>query len=191
MQKATTYIILIILATLTQVTSCFSQGQTTKPKFRLLTYGLPNFTKQNSENVVAQKWGIEFCAVAGCVVTQKLEDSVVRHNKSVEPQIEKKYGKNWRDKFYKEVDTEFETEKKVTAMIDLLDYVKERQAEMEKEGNGLHYIMTPGASTTKYNVSIQGWGKWKGKDEWVTFYKLLVDYRTKSVKLLSDKIVKE
>jgi hypothetical protein len=164
---------------------------TTTSKFRLLTYGLPNFEKQNSENVVAQKWRIEFYAVAGCVVTQELEDSVDKHNKTIEPLIEKKYGKNWRDKFYKEVDAEFETEKKVTALIDQLDYIKKRQADMEKEGNGLQYIMTPVANSTKYNVLVQGWGKWKGEDEWMTYYGLLVDYKTRSVKLLSDRIVKE
>lgn len=162
-----------------------------KSKFRLLTYGLPNFEKENSKNVIAEKWGIEFYAVAGCIITQELSDSVKQHNMTVERLIVKKHGKNWRDKFYKEVDAEFETEKKVTTFIDKLDYIKRKQADMEKEGNGLHYMMTPVANTTQYNVWVQGWGKWKGQDEWITYYKPLVDYKTKSIKLLSDKMLKE
>jgi hypothetical protein len=191
MQKTIAYLSLLFLPLFLSVTNCLGQTQSTKPILRLLTYGLPNFEKQNSKNVVSKKWGIEFYPVAGCIVTDELEDSVKEENGKVEPLIAKKYGKNWRDKFYKEVDIEFKIEEKVTTIIDKIEYIKKRQAAMEKEGNGLHYIMTPVANSTEYNVSVQGWGKWKGEDEWVTYYKLLVDYETQSLKLLSDKIIKE
>jgi hypothetical protein len=191
MNKIIFFLWLIVLGILLQMNNCFAQTKTINQKLRLLVYGLPDFKRQNAENVTAQKWGIEFYSVAGCLVTKELVDSVEKHNNTVKPLIIKKYGKDWSDKFDKEVDVEFQTEKKVTALIDQLNYIKKRQAEMEKEGNGLHYIMTPVANSTKYNASIQGWGKWNGQDEWVTYYKLLVDYKAKSVKLLSDKIIKE
>ncbi|MGE9311636.1 hypothetical protein ACLOAU_08320 [Niabella sp. CJ426] len=182
-------LLLIVLITGLPATVCFSQTKATKSTLRLLTYGLPNFQKQNAENVVSDKWGIEFYAVAGCDVSKELQDSAEQHNKIIEPLIEKKYGKNWQEKFNREVDAEFELEKKVIAVVDKLDYIEKRQAEMAKEGNGLHYIMTPIRNSTKYNVSVQGWGKWNDNDEWVTYYQLLVDYKTKVVKLASDKIM--
>ncbi|MGC4233287.1 MAG: hypothetical protein QM594_09950 [Niabella sp.] len=193
MQKINTHrqLLFIVFITLLQVTVCFGQTKATKHTFRLLTYGLPNFQKQNAENVISSKWGIEFYAVAGCDVSQELQDSVEQHNKIVEPLIEKKYGKNWEKKFYKEVDDEFEKEEKVITLVEKLHYIEKRQVEMEKEGNGLHYTITPIQNSTKYNVFVQGWGKWDGEDEWVTYYKLLVDYKTKSVKLISDKITRE
>lgn len=125
------------------------------------------------------------------MVTHELEDSVARENKKVEPLIEVKFGKDWRDKFDAEVDSEFAIEVKVSAIIDSLDYIRKKQAEMDKEGNGLHYWMKPVAKTTNYDVLVQGWGRWKGKDEWVTYYKERVDYKSKTVKLLSDKVAKD
>lgn len=191
MQKKIIFIGLSILTLFLQVRICYGQKQPTKPTFWLLIYGLPNFERQNSENVIAQKWGIDFFSIAGCVVSKELEDSVEQQNRKVKPLIEKKFGKDWYKRFDKEVDAEFEIEKKVSVLIDGLNYIEKKQGEMEKEGNGLHYIMTPVANTTKYNVSVQGWGKWKGEEEWLTYYKLLIDYKTATVKLLSDKVIKE
>jgi len=48
--------------------------------------------------------------------------------------------------------------------------------------------MDPIASTSKYHVFVQGWGKWKGKDEWVTYFEFIGDYKSKKLKLISDKI---
>jgi len=191
MQKASLYKVFIVINAVFQLTSCLGQSQTTRSQFRLLTYGMPDFEKQNAERVIADKWGIEFYSVAGCVITQKLEDSVEQHNKAVEISIANKFGKDWRNKFHEEVDAEFERETKITALIDRLDYVRKKRAEMEKEGNGLHYIMAPIVNTTKYNVYAQGWGTWNGQDEWVTYYKFVADYKTRSIKLLSDKVVKD
>ena len=190
MKRTTTLIKLVILTTLINCISS-SEAQVSKQQFKLLNYGMPNFEKQHAENVVAHKWGIEFYSVGGCQVTQELADSAEKENSIVEALIVKKYGKDWQEKFYKEVDCEFETEKKVTALIDQLDYIKKRQAEMQKVGNSLDYIMIPVANSTKYNVWVQGWGKWKGTNEWLNYYKLVVDHKTKSIKLLSNKIVKQ
>lgn len=190
MKRTAVLIKLVILITLVNSISS-SKAQVSKEEFRLLTYGMPYVEKQNAENVIAKKWGIEFYSVGGCLVTQEVVDSAEKENSVIEPLIVKKYGKDWQDKFYKEVDSEFETEKKVTELIDQLSYIKKRHAEIQKVGNGLHYIMTPVANSTKYSVWVQGWGKWEGKDEWLTYYKLLIDYRRKSVKLLSNKIAKE
>lgn len=191
MLKKIVHLILTLLVIFTQASICFGQNKSAKRTFRVLVYGLPDFERQNAQNVIAEKWGIEFYPVAGCTVSQELQDSVEQENKKVDPLIERKYGKDWYKRYDKEVNAEFEIEKKVSAQIDKLNYIRKKQTEMEKEGNGLHYIMSPVSNSTKYNVSIEGWGKWKGEDEWLTYYKLVVDYKTKTVKLLSDKISKE
>ncbi|MEO8405928.1 MAG: hypothetical protein ABI480_15080 [Chitinophagaceae bacterium] len=191
MQRINISIAIILMVVSLQCISCNGRTKSLKQQFLLLTYGLPDFDRQNSTNVVADKWGIRFRTVAGCIVTQELENMVEEQNRSVEPLIAKKYGKDWKDKFYKEVEAEFEIEKKVTALVDSISYIKQKQTDMEKQGNGLHYIMSPDADADRYNVWVQGWGEWKGKDKWVTYYTFLVDYQTKSVNLLSDKVTME
>jgi hypothetical protein len=162
-----------------------------KTDFTLLTYGLPNMERQNSNYIIAKKWGITFYPVAGCVVTEELQDSVNTINTIVNKNIENKYGKKWREKFEREVDAEFEKEKIVSEIIDNVSYIKKKDKEMELEGNGLHYSMAPKENADEYKVSVQGWGKINKKDEWVTYYKMNVNYKTKEVKLISDKIVLE
>ena len=62
--------------------------------FTLLTYGMPNFERTNSDNIIAKQWGIKFYSVAGCRVSKELIDSVETENERLNKNIEKKYGKN-------------------------------------------------------------------------------------------------
>jgi hypothetical protein len=158
---------------------------------RFLTYGMPNFEKQNAENIIAKKWGIEFYAVAGCIVTNKLVDSVEKHNKRIENLAIQRFGKNWEDKFRKEIDTEFETEQKIKTLLTSLKYIAKKDADLEKDGNGLHFYMSPTDSPSFYNVSVSGWGKINGRDEWVSYYRLTVNYSKKKVSLISNEVIKE
>src|SRR5688572_30391424 len=111
--------------------------------YTILVYGLPNFERQNAEGVIARKYGIRFYGVAGCVITQEFEDSVEKENKPVYAAIEKKYGKDFWKRFEKEVDKEFVKEQEVKELLDRQQYLINKQAELEKEGNGLSYIMNP------------------------------------------------
>ncbi len=184
--------LLIILTILIQ--SCNEQGKKvdtskTENEDTLLIYGLPNMERQNSRNVIAKKWGIKFKSVAGCIVTDELVDSVKTVNDRVNKSIEKKFGKNWNDKFEREIEEEYEKEKKLTTVLDKIDFIKKKGDQMSKEGNGLHYYMTPiENSMTDYNVSVEGWGIIDNKDVWVSYYRLTVNYKTKKYKLLDDKI---
>jgi hypothetical protein len=189
MQRIITTISTICLLLLV-MTGCSDETESEGQQLQLWTYGLPHFERQNAEYVVAKKWGFEFKAVAGCNVSNGLKRRADRHNKKAEAAIAKKYGSDWKEKFEKEVDLEFESQEKIIALIDSLDYIQKKQAELKKEGNGLHYFMTP-ADSAKYNVSVNGWGKWNGENEWVTYYQLMVDPEAKDVRLISDKIIKE
>jgi hypothetical protein len=105
------------------LTGCDQNSQSTKQKIvqsdtnkklRLLTYGEPpDLEGRNAENVIADKWGIEYYSVAGCNVTQELIDRVDKHNKEVEVLIESKFGKSWQSSFDKEVKEELIKQKKV------------------------------------------------------------------------------
>lgn len=85
--------------------------ESTDTIFTLLTYGFPNRDREKVRDIIAKTWGIRFYAVAGCLVTKDLIDSVKTNNDHVNKLIEKKYGANWQEKFEKEVNTEFKKEK--------------------------------------------------------------------------------
>lgn len=206
MKKCFCYILLIVLSISTN--SCNDRVKSVKndndsvvakpitqtikeARDTILTYGLPDFERHNSREVIAEKWKINFKAVAGCLVSQELIDSVKKHNEIVDRKLEIKYGKNWEVKFYQEVDIEFKKEQIITKLLDRIDYIKKKDGELDKEGNGLHYLMTPIDNSDNYNVSVQGWGKWEGKYEWLKYFKLIVNYKSKKIKLISNKIEKE
>lgn len=182
------------------LTSCNQNSQTDKQKkiqfdtnnkLRLLTYGEPpNMERQIAENVIADKWGIEYFRVAGCVVTQELIDSVARHNKEVEAFIENKYGKSWQTTFDKEVEEELIKQRIASSLLDKENIIISKRNELEKEGNGLHYHFHP-INKSEYKVSSTGWGQINGKDEYVSYFRYLVNIENKEVKLTSDSLMKE
>jgi len=124
-------------------------------------------------------------------VTQELTDSVAIHNDSVESLIKNKYGEDWNEKFRKEVESEHKTQLKVIAVLDKVDFINKKKMKLEKEGNALYYSMYPVKNTSQYNVSVSGWGTLNAQPEWVSYYRLLVDYHKKTVKLIDDKTIKE
>lgn len=188
MHKIIAYTVIVFLTMLPVY--CLAQQQEDKPRFRILTYGLPNFERQNAENVISEKWGIEFYRVAGCIVSKCLVARVKKHNKKVYSLIVNKYGKDWSDRFYDEVDAEFKTENKVELLVRRYDSVNPGKITVAPEKH-LYITMKPVPNSTKYIVLYQGFGNWEGKEEWLTYCKLQVDYKTGSVIVLSNKIVKE
>jgi hypothetical protein len=176
------------------LTGCHSPSKPidSNKKFRLLTYGGPPDLecRINAKTVVADKWGLEFVSAAGCEVTEELVDSVDRHNEKVEALIEAKLGKSWQVTFDKEVNEERRKQKVVYDLLDNEKIILDKQKALEKEGNGLHYQFKKRNNGT-YFVRVSGWGKIKGKDTYVSYFRYVVDIEKEQVKLTSDRVIKE
>lgn len=71
----------------------------------ILTHGLPDFGRQQAEIVVAAQYGFKFKSVAGCVISEALSDSIDIKNRLTEAILAQKYGKEWKLRFYAEVDS--------------------------------------------------------------------------------------
>lgn len=72
--------------------------------FRLLRSGVPPEAKvENALKIIGKKWGIAYYWVAGCIVSDKLSDSIEKNNSEVLKQIDSKFGKDWYFKFNQEV----------------------------------------------------------------------------------------
>lgn len=71
-------------------------------KYVFLSYGLPDFRNQHIRERVDEKWNIKRIAVAGCVVTNELKDSVEIENNKTDLALQHKYGKGWQAKYEKD-----------------------------------------------------------------------------------------
>lgn len=157
--------------------------------YKLLTYGLPRFEYQNATAVIGRKWCIKYFAVAGCIVSNELMDSVRMENRGVAAAIESRYGTDWEVRFDADVQREFEREQEIVAKIEALPAIQERQKELKSEGNGLHYWVIPVAGGDE--VLVRGYGQWEGKTEWLVLYEFRVDGTAGTITLASDEPRKE
>lgn len=179
MNQTTHSIGLLLLTTFLYALPYLSQSSDVKPEFRWLTYGEPG--GEEVKNFVAQKWGIELYPVAGCVVTRELIDSVTQQNKKVDSRLIKKFGSDWGVRFDKDIESEFLNQQIVYDLILQADFLKKNIIRLEEDGNAWISQITPIPNSTAYKVTIKGLIPIDGKSEFVTFYKLSVDYKARTV----------
>ena len=103
--------LLISLITLTNI-SCASKRNL--DNFTIISYGISAISVdgldyKNGEvfNIVANRWGITFKS-NGCVISNSLKRKIEKNNKEAFANIERKYGKDWKQKFNDEVKKELE-----------------------------------------------------------------------------------
>ncbi|MET0300697.1 MAG: hypothetical protein ABW036_13075 [Flavitalea sp.] len=78
----------------------------------MLSYGLPaRGIYGETVHQVALKYGFRYYAVAGCVVTEQLVDSVRKENEKVSMKIAVMHGINWKEQFEKDVQVQLEINK--------------------------------------------------------------------------------
>ncbi len=187
---------LLLVQTLASIFSCKNNVQTVDnidkvdTSLKILVYGLPDREQRRAMNTVAKKYDFHYFPVAGCVVSEHLLDSVNKENKKVYEILEKKFGKNWRLTFAAQVDTMKNLQKQVEELVKKESYITDKENQLEKDDNGLDYLIEPIVGHETFGVKAYGWGQWNGKTELVIYYKLTVDLTKKTVIKNSDVIEK-
>ena len=154
---------------------------------KILTYGLPDFEKEHARFIVSKKYGFKFFAVAGCLVSERLIDSIESQNKIVFAAMENKFGKQWYSKFNAEVEEVFKIEERIRGVVWKKPFMIFRQKELEKEGNGLFLIINPMSHKNLYEVKAYGWGTWNGTNAQIIYYRLIVDLTKNKVIQVNEK----
>ena len=157
-----------------------------EPIVKILTYGLPDFDRSRAQNNVAKKYGFTFYAVAGCVVTQELLDSVERENNITFKLLEQKLGHDWETRFEKEVDRMQQIQNEVETLVGKEKYIIEKEKELEKEGNGLYFQIDLTDSENIFDVKAYGWKYINGESERVVYYTIVVNLYNKKVTKVSE-----
>ncbi len=181
--------ILALPVFLLSLSPLFGQPTPPKQKLTILEYGypLPN-DYRNAQPTVAERWGIEFKSVAGCMVTEHLIDSVKQHNKLAHAQIVGKFGQEWRELFDQEVEVELSIQLNIRELIDSQVYIHNLDSTLRTEGNGLLYLLTSVNTEEVYSAIVCGWGDWNGKIEFLQYYRLIINQRIGSVEVENDVI---
>lgn len=156
-------------------------------QFHLLKYGIPPSSDCNAKWALACKWNLAYWWIAGSVVLDEFKDSVKTYNDSILLLIEQKYGKDWETLYMKDVSEECEKQEKVFQLLNGLNYIQTRQAELRTEGKELHYRLNPQTNDCYY-ATAEGWGILNGEPKWVIYYTFYVRLKRNEVILLDDKI---
>ena len=155
--------------------------KTNSRKYRMLTYGLQDDTRRNASSIIEEKWRIEFYAVAGCIVTEEVQDSVKRENEKTYKLIEAAYGKNWEEKFDAEIETEYKIEAQIDSLVKGQPYIRDK--EIINPFPGAPFPMYPSDKTGNYIVTVNTYNReWKGQK----LYKLKVNYKKNLVEIVKD-----
>lgn len=157
-------------------------GQQDSSLFEIWEYGYLSNDTFSPRQTVSEKWGIQFVAIAGCIVTYELEDSARRHNEEVYARLAEHYGGDWKDRFYAEVDAEYERQSEVKNLV------YQNATYIDLLGNTPHiqlYLTTDDPQSQIYSVHACGWGKWQGEQAYLSFLEFKVDRETQDVRLHS------
>ncbi len=133
-------------------------------KLEYLIFGLPPAAdRQNAEAIVADRWGFSFKTVGGCVVTEKLTDSVAEHNHQIDLILERTHGKDWYTPFKKEVDKEMLVDKRVIALLSQEKRNINKANELITEDGILQYTLYATTHPLIYKASAEALKQLKGE----------------------------
>ncbi|MBI5373014.1 MAG: hypothetical protein HZA79_13410 [Sphingobacteriales bacterium] len=176
-------IILLVFMVVLIVPYVTAQKPANSYKYRLLTYGLRDDTRRNASSIIQQKWKIEIYSVAGCIVTQQLEDSVKRENDKTYKLIENEYGKGWENKFDAEVENEYKIEAQIDSLVKKQAYIENK--EIVNPLPGAPFPMYPVGNNGNYIVAISTYNRqWEEQK----LYRLKVNYIKGAIEVLEDYI---
>ncbi len=185
----------ILLITILNLFACKDNSQLTEEPIKdttlkILTYGLPDMNESHARNSIARKYGFSYYAVAGCVVSKELRDSILQENKKGYDILSKKFVKDWRSKFEEEVDTMRKLQPEIEKIVKKAKFIIEKEEVLNKENNCLYYDIDITPQKNIFTVKAYGWGKLNDIEEMLVYYIVSVDTITKSVKLISSTIAK-
>ncbi|TJY32936.1 hypothetical protein [Pontimicrobium aquaticum] len=158
----------------------FSQNESRK--YRILTYGLQHEI-ENAELVVNQKWNIEKFTVAGCIVSQKLIDSVKVHNKSIWKLIENENGfENSELNYLKDISNTRKDLEKIKSLVYKHNLTNKIWRNLKNKKNDYLIFTNPKFNTESiYSISIKKRNRKIDNHPKNRVYNLTVDLSTETL----------
>lgn len=130
--------------------------------FKIVTFGVPDFEKENAINVVGSKWGIQYIRMTGVMYPKEFVDSINAANIITEKKIVKIYGKKWKKEFAKEVEKEHAVHIAMIKELETEPEVKALKDSTEKAGHYIEYFIITVNWSDQYEIIIKGPGEAEG-----------------------------
>jgi len=156
------------------------------PKNTKLVYylaGLPNMFLVNNSAVIYKRWGIDY-VLDGCSGSKVGWDN----NKKVEKILKKRHGKFWEELLEQSKNEEILNYILVVELVNTSKIVVEKRIELEKKGKILQPLIRP-IGKKEYFVTVTSWATIKGESEPVSYFRFLVNIKTKEVILKSNRMI--
>lgn len=178
---------ILIIALLIITTSCNNKPTTETQKTihkntKLVYYlaGLPNMFLVNNSSIIFKRWGVDY-RLDGC--SGSLEGW--NNNKKVDKILKKRHGKFWEQIFEQSKNEEILNYYLVYNLVDTYNIVVNKRIELEKEGEKLRPLIRK-INKQEYFVTVNSWATINGESEPVSYYRFLVNIKTKKVILKSN-----
>ena len=152
-----------------------------KNQDRILFYGLTGHQRIMAMEFAAEKFGLEVCGVAGCMVSRKLVDSVNTEHKILWNRMDKRYGLGSKEQFYKDVNTEYKNILLATQVIDNERSIKRIRRKIEKSNEDSSMSLKGKIDEHQYFWFIYSLNRKKYPEEfWHPEYQVTVNLLEKS-----------
>lgn len=155
---------------------------------RFVAYGFAPIRALQIQSEVSSKWGFYYETVAGCTVSQAEIDSLEAYNAIAERPLVARYGKNWREKYGKDLSIAMATPKDGCLYIHFNTALKEKRKELQLQGDTLFYHFKPAKDPGTYNVDLVGWKRRGIQKTWVSYYRYHINYIKSQAKLVRQKV---
>jgi hypothetical protein len=155
---------------------------------RLIAYGRSWPKALKVQSMLSSKWGFYYDCVFGCTISQAEIDSVERINAIAERPLITRYGKNWKEKFGRELTIALATPELICQLFHFDTKVEEKRKELQLQGDTLFYHFKPAKAACTYNVDVVGWQRLGVQKKWVSYFKYYVNYPEYKIKLIRNKI---
>ena len=84
-------------------------------RYQLLGYGLPSPSRPEYARCLRERYGIQFHAVAGCIVSESLVSYVNAYDSTLEEAARKRFGRNVFSECADEADTKWKAQREASA----------------------------------------------------------------------------
>lgn len=155
--------------------------------YRFLTAGFSMESKVDAGLIAEKRWGIETWVVGGCIISEELEDSIVRCSKITDSLLRLEYGANWEKDYRNEVDVLDSLMTRVSSILIHMDFLKDKIESMNLDYGSLMFIPETSKRKDWTTVYVLYKSDQKNNKHWHQLYKLEMQLKEIRIKAKDDK----
>ncbi|MDG4652437.1 hypothetical protein [Chryseobacterium arthrosphaerae] len=149
--------------------------------YTILHYGYPNTSRLVLMEMVSEKWKIKHVEATGCVTDVQSMNAIDRKNKKTYAAIEKRYGKDWKIKYEKDLE---DAAMKQADIMDVLIVNRPFRDQIKKcniEIDGVDKDVTQLGNSETYEVIVYGYDQ---NNKRINCCTLHIDTKNRKVNLI-------